>query len=67
MFVLRTRSAMVKEQQETQEKCKEEVQKAITTSETLTKSLEEGTAEFDRLYKQFIEEMKLFQEAQQKK
>ena len=62
MFVMRSQEEMVTEQQNRQKTCQEEVTKAITLAETLQKSHDEAQAEFDKLYKQFTEEMKLLSE-----
>eukprot|EP01061_Rhynchopus_euleeides_P027364 TRINITY_DN4451_c0_g2_i1.p1 TRINITY_DN4451_c0_g2~~TRINITY_DN4451_c0_g2_i1.p1 ORF type:complete len:131 (+),score=79.09 TRINITY_DN4451_c0_g2_i1:60-452(+) len=61
MFVLRPAAELIEEQQDRQKLCQEEVNKALQTAETLTKSHSEAETEFEKLYTQFLEEVKLLQ------
>eukprot|EP01064_Diplonema_japonicum_P020727 TRINITY_DN30308_c0_g1_i1.p2 TRINITY_DN30308_c0_g1~~TRINITY_DN30308_c0_g1_i1.p2 ORF type:complete len:131 (+),score=55.84 TRINITY_DN30308_c0_g1_i1:66-458(+) len=63
MFVMRPKEELIKEQQDKQNMCEEEVKKALALDDQLTKSLTEAESDFNRIYTQFIEEMKLMQGA----
>eukprot|EP01059_Diplonema_ambulator_P008003 TRINITY_DN17527_c0_g1_i3.p2 TRINITY_DN17527_c0_g1~~TRINITY_DN17527_c0_g1_i3.p2 ORF type:complete len:132 (+),score=83.76 TRINITY_DN17527_c0_g1_i3:52-447(+) len=61
MFVLRPTEELIKEQQEKQNTCEAEVKKALALDDQLTKSLQEAETEFQKMYKQFMEEVRLVQ------